>query len=34
VRSELRRHDPDGYELLKKLWGEKTDRAIADRTGA
>jgi hypothetical protein len=31
VRSELRRHDPDGYELLKKLWGEKSDRSIADR---
>jgi hypothetical protein len=31
VRSELRRHDPAGYELLKKLWGEKSDRAIADQ---
>jgi hypothetical protein len=30
VRSELRRHDPGGYELLKKLWGEKSDRAITD----
>ena len=30
VRSELRRHDPAGYELLKKLWGEKSDRALAD----
>jgi hypothetical protein len=31
VRSELRRHDPMGYELLKKLWGEKSDRAITDQ---
>jgi hypothetical protein len=30
VRSELRRHDPSGYELLKRLWGEKSDRAITD----
>jgi hypothetical protein len=30
VKSELRRFDPDGYELLKKLWGEKSDRATAD----
>jgi hypothetical protein len=22
VRSELKEHDPRGYELLKKLWGE------------
>ena len=34
VRSELRRHDPTGYELLKKLWGEKSDRAITDRATA
>jgi hypothetical protein len=31
VRSELRRHDPAGYELVKKLWGEKSDRALADQ---
>jgi hypothetical protein len=31
VRSELRRHDPGGYELLKQLWGEKSNRAIADQ---
>lgn len=31
VRSELRRHDPAGYELVKKLWGVKADRAIADQ---
>jgi hypothetical protein len=34
VRSELRRHDPAGYELLKKLWGEKSDRAIVDQVSA
>jgi len=34
VRSELRRHDPAGYELLKKLWGEKSDRAIAERASS
>jgi Mlc titration factor MtfA (ptsG expression regulator) len=31
VRSELRRHDPKGYQLLKKLWGEQSDRALADQ---
>ncbi len=30
VRSELKRHDPVGYELLKKLWGENSDRAVVD----
>ena len=30
VRSELRRHDPKGYDVLKKLWGEKEDRAISE----
>jgi hypothetical protein len=34
VRSELRRHDPKGYELLKKLWGEKADRTINERGSA
>ena len=31
VRSELRLHDPEGYDLLKKLWGEKSDRATAEQ---
>jgi len=31
VRSELRQHDPKGYELLKKLWGEKADRSVTER---
>jgi hypothetical protein len=34
VRSELKRHDPEGYELLKKLWGEKSDRAVAEQAAA
>ena len=34
VRSELRRHDPVGYELLKKLWGEKSDRAITEHASS
>ncbi len=31
VRSELRRHDPTGYDVLKKVWGEKADRAITEK---
>jgi hypothetical protein len=34
VRSELRLHDPEGYDLLKKLWGEKSDRATAEQPPA
>ena len=34
VRSELRRHDPAGYRLLKKLWGEKSDRTNIDRAAS
>jgi hypothetical protein len=34
VRSELRRHDPAGYELVKKLWGEKSDRATTDHVSS
>jgi len=34
VRSELRRHDPVGYELLKKLWGEKSDRAVTEQASS
>ena len=30
VRSELRLHDPEGYALVKKLWGVKTDRAVTE----
>jgi hypothetical protein len=31
VRSELKLIDPEGYDLMKKLWGEKSDRAISDQ---
>jgi hypothetical protein len=34
VRSELRHHDPEGYELVKKLWGEKSDRATTDQVSS
>ena len=34
VRSELKRHDPGGYELVKKLWGEKSDRATAEQASS
>jgi hypothetical protein len=31
VKSELKVSDPAGYEVIKKLWGEKADRALADQ---